>query len=184
MDGARYVVWQLVDTGTGESVAAKRAEGAQLSGLADAVVAAVLPVLADRCGVETVPVPQSVTSLTTSNPKAHEYYVAGRLALDRYEIDQAIRLLESAVAQDTTFALASFDLAKAYRTQPIYGKARTSTEARLALGGPDSRSRTACGWKRGASSCCIDRSPPSTCIESCTHAGRTTERSSGSWPIS
>lgn len=66
LNGERYVLWQLVDTESGESMAAKRAEGTRLSALADAVLEGVLPALAARCGAEKKPASTSVSSLTTA----------------------------------------------------------------------------------------------------------------------
>jgi tetratricopeptide (TPR) repeat protein len=128
LDGECYVVWQLVDTESGRSLAAKRSEGEQLTALADAVLEGVLSALAERCGVEETRETQSVTELTTADSKAYEYYVAGAVALDHRELDEAIRLFESAVMLDTTFALAYFDQAKAHKMRLFYGEALACTE--------------------------------------------------------
>jgi len=127
LDGQPYVVWQLVDTESGESIAAKRAEGAQMIALADAVLEGVVPALAERCGTEDEPSSTSVTSLTTANSTAYEHYVEGTIASERAETDEAIKHLENAVAIDTTFALAFYNLAKVHMGRN-YGEARTNTE--------------------------------------------------------
>lgn len=44
------------------------------------------------------------------------------------QLDVAITNFEAAVALDTTFALAYFDLAKAHKSRSVYGEARTNTE--------------------------------------------------------
>jgi len=129
LDGRPYVVWQLVDTKSGESVAARRVEGDQVSALADAILEGVLPVLAERCGADVSSAIQSVTELTTAHPKAYQYFVAGTLARERHELDKAIDLFENAVALDSTFALAYFELAKAHVARLVYGPARESTES-------------------------------------------------------
>jgi tetratricopeptide (TPR) repeat protein/predicted Ser/Thr protein kinase len=129
LDGRPYVVWQLVDTKSGESVAARRVEGDQAAALADAVLEGVLPVLAVRCGADVSSAIQSVTELTTTNPRAYQYFVAGTLAYERRELDKAIDLFGNAVALDSTFALAYFELAKAHRARNVYGPARENTES-------------------------------------------------------
>lgn len=129
LDGRPYVVWQLVDTKSGESVAARRVEGDQAAALADAVLEGVLPVLAARCGADVSLPVQSVTELTTTHPRAYQYYVAGTLAGERRDLDEAIDLLENAVALDSTFALAYFELAKKHRSQLVYGPARENTKS-------------------------------------------------------
>jgi len=130
LDGKPYVVWQLVDTESGESVAARRAEGSQGGALlADAVLEGVLPVLAVRCGANISSPIQSVTELTTANSEAYEYYVAAGLAVERMEVSKGIDLLEKAVALDSTFALAYFDLAKMERAWRSHAAAREHTES-------------------------------------------------------
>ena len=129
LDGRPYVVWQLVDTKSGESVAARRVEGDQVSALADAILEGVLPVLAERCGADVSLPVQSVTELTTDHPRAYQYFVAGTLARERRELDEAIDLFENAVALDSTFALAYFELAKTHRTRNVHGPARVNTES-------------------------------------------------------
>ena len=128
LDGKPYVAWQLVDIETGESVAARRAEGKQAGALADEVLAGVLPVLAERCGADLSSPIQSVTEVTTANSEAYKYYVAAGLAADRAEFRKRIELLEKAVALDSTFALAWFGLAKTHRAVGEYAATRESTE--------------------------------------------------------
>jgi tetratricopeptide (TPR) repeat protein/predicted Ser/Thr protein kinase/TolB-like protein len=125
LDGQLYVTWTVMDTQTGVSVAARRVDGNQIAALADAVLEGVLPVLAARCGADVSLPVQSVTELTTANSEAYEYYVAGKLARERYLLSKAIDLLENAVELDSTFALAYFELAKAQRAGP----ARMNTES-------------------------------------------------------
>ena len=129
LDGRPYVVWQLVDTKSGESVAARRVEGDQVSALADAILEGVLPVLAVRCGADVSLPVQSVTELTTAHPRAYQYFVAGTLARERRELDKAIDLLENAIALDSTFALAYFEVARVHLARLVYGPARESTES-------------------------------------------------------
>ena len=129
LDGQPYIAWQLVDTETGESVAARRVEGTRMAALADEILEGVLSVLAPRCGAAvTLPV-QSVTELTTSDPEAYEYYVAAGLARERVEANKQVDLLKNAVAHDSTFALAYFELAKVYLTYNHPATAREYTES-------------------------------------------------------
>ena len=129
LDGQPYVAWQLVDTETGESVAARRAEGRGAGVLADAILEGVLPVLAERCGAELTSPIQSVTEVTTANPEAYDYYVAAGIAGDRAEFSKRIDLLEKAVALDSTFALAWLGLAKTHRAVRQFAAAREDTES-------------------------------------------------------
>ena len=129
LDGRPYVAWQLVDTKTGESVAARREQGSQMAGLADAVLEGVLQVLAPRCGAAVSLPVQSVTELTTANPEAYAYYVAGILAFEHMSLSKAVGLFENAVALDSTFALAYFELARTHKTRYARGLAREVTES-------------------------------------------------------
>ncbi|MCK4539153.1 MAG: protein kinase, partial [Candidatus Krumholzibacteria bacterium] len=117
LDGRPYVAWQLVDTQTGESVAARRVEGTQVAALADGVLEGVLSVLTARYGAAVSLPIQSVTELTTANPEAYEYYVAAGLAGERMEVNKQVDLLKKAVAHDPTFALAQLKLAKVTRAR-------------------------------------------------------------------
>jgi len=129
LDGQPYVAWQLVDTETGESVAARRVEGDQIAALADAVLEGVLQVMAPRCGAAVSMPVQSVTELTTANPEAYESYVAAWLAGEWVEVNKQVDLLKNAVAHDSTFALAYFELAKVYRAYSHLATAREYTES-------------------------------------------------------
>jgi tetratricopeptide (TPR) repeat protein len=106
------VAWELVDTETGESVAARRAEGSQSALLADVVISELLPVLSSRCGVEPIESTRSVAEMTTANSEAYQAYVAAEIAGERVDMRRKFELLESAVELDSTFALAHFERAR------------------------------------------------------------------------
>jgi tetratricopeptide (TPR) repeat protein len=128
LDGKPYVAWQLVDTESGESVAARRIDGDRTGALADAVLEGVLPVLAESCGADISSPIQSVMELTTANSEAYNYFVAAGLAGERKELRKRIDLLEKAVELDSTFALAYLGLAKTYRAVRDPAAARENTE--------------------------------------------------------
>jgi tetratricopeptide (TPR) repeat protein/tRNA A-37 threonylcarbamoyl transferase component Bud32 len=107
-----YVTWRLVDVSSGESLAARRVEGANQALVADQIIAEVLPPLAQKCGVEAPVAPRSVTTLTTTSPEAYRHYVAGSLAREEARYSDALHELEEAVKLDTTFAMALFELSR------------------------------------------------------------------------
>jgi tetratricopeptide (TPR) repeat protein/TolB-like protein len=128
LDGRPYVAWQLVDIESGASVAARRAEGSQAGALADAVLEGVLPELAARCGADLPSPVKSVTEVITANSEAYEYFVAAGLAGEQMKLREMINLLKKAVALDSTFALAYFQMAKTYRAYRRYADARENSE--------------------------------------------------------
>ncbi|MBN1163206.1 MAG: protein kinase [Candidatus Krumholzibacteriota bacterium] len=113
LESTPYVTWQLVDVGSGKSLGASRLENGNLARTADNIVAGVLPLLARESGLEASP-PPSAGTLTSESPEAYKQYLAGVLARDEYRPGEALKDLELAVAIDTTFALAFFDLSKLY----------------------------------------------------------------------
>jgi serine/threonine protein kinase/tetratricopeptide (TPR) repeat protein len=123
-----YLTWELVDTESGESVAARRAEGDQSIHLADAVISELLPVLSARCGDESTEPTRSVTEMTTTNPAAYQAFVASRIAEDQALYGEMFEHLRSAVELDSTFALAHFRLAKLSAQFRRHAAARESSE--------------------------------------------------------
>ncbi len=111
-----YVIWQLVETRSGKSVGAKRVEGETLSTLADEVIAGVLPMLAKECGVMEPSLPPSVSEMTTDSPEAYEHYMAGLLARENYDRQEATRQFEKAIELDSAFALAYFELSEMHHS--------------------------------------------------------------------
>ena len=110
----QFVTWRLVDTHTGESVGAQKVEGAKLTVLVDRVVAGVLPIVADVCGVEATLAPTLVDRITTESPQAYEHFIAGVLFEERNLGMEAGEEWEKAVALDSTFALAHLELGRLY----------------------------------------------------------------------
>ena len=115
MPGANaYVAWDLMDIRSGKSLAARRLEGGELIVLADQIVADVLPLLADQCGVETSISQRSVSELTSASFQAYQYFTAGMLAREEQRHANAIRYFEQALEYDSTFALALFRLSEVH----------------------------------------------------------------------
>jgi serine/threonine protein kinase/tetratricopeptide (TPR) repeat protein len=110
----QYVTWRLVETTTGNNLAVHRADGISLNAIADRIIEGVLPILGQETDTDLPSTPPSVTSLTTESPEAYGHYVASILALDEGRKKDRVRELEQAVSLDTTFALAYFELARAY----------------------------------------------------------------------
>ena len=107
-----YVTWQLVDVTTGNSLGARRVEGESHVLLADQIIAEVLPLLAEKSGVDAPVSQPSVSTLTTSSAEAYRHFVAGVLAREEMRSEDAYRELRKAVEFDSTFALALFELSR------------------------------------------------------------------------
>jgi tetratricopeptide (TPR) repeat protein len=107
-----YVIWQLVDTKSGKSIDARRIEGQNLATLADEIIIEVLPLLARACEVNEPAQPPPVSEMTTASPEAYEHYVVGKLASETRQFHKARPEFEQAIALDSTFALAYYELSK------------------------------------------------------------------------
>ncbi|MCK4774466.1 MAG: hypothetical protein KAT30_06760, partial [Candidatus Krumholzibacteria bacterium] len=114
MEGKRFVTWRLVDTHSGENLAAQRVDESNLVDAADEVIGTVLPAVARRCGFEINTTTRPVDELTTESPEAYRHYVTAVLARERYRPEEALEELTQAVALDSTFALAYFELGRLY----------------------------------------------------------------------
>ncbi len=113
LSGTRpYIIWKLVESKNGRSIEARRIEGGDLSMLTDRIIADILPLLGRECGVEEQKTPPPVSSMTTDSPEAYRHYVAGLLAADNKDIEKAQPEFERAVALDSSFALAYYQLSK------------------------------------------------------------------------
>jgi tetratricopeptide (TPR) repeat protein len=132
LDATRFVSWRLVDTQGGKSLAADRFEAADLAPVADRIIAGVLPLIVSESRTETASAPVPVSSLTTDSPQAYQYFVAGILARDAFKDQETVENLEKAVALDSTFALAFFELSRLYYSGTNigveYGLARENSE--------------------------------------------------------
>jgi tetratricopeptide (TPR) repeat protein len=128
IEGASYVTWQLVDVTTGKSLTARRVAGDNLAAIADQIVGGVLPLLAERSGVEAPGAPRSVTDMTSRSPKAYKHYTAGMLASEEMRLLDARREFQAAVDLDSTFALAFFELSRAYDLKVEKGAARAHAD--------------------------------------------------------
>jgi len=122
MAGARYMlsgriagqsdnvvlIASLVDTDTGEITAAARRQGSDVFALVDAVSADLLAAgLGPRAGTEMA----SIVDMTTRNLEAYGEYQRGKEARYLFRFPEAVEHFGRAVAIDSTFALAHFELA-------------------------------------------------------------------------
>ena len=121
LEGNRFVTWRLVDTKSGESVAAKRVEGENLAQIADRIIEEVLPFIAHESSATITDKTISVRDLTTDSSQAYQYFVAGILARDAYKAQEAVHNFETAVQIDSTFALAFLELSRMYYTDTVAG---------------------------------------------------------------
>jgi len=110
----QFVTWRLVDTHTGESVGAQKVEGDKLTLLVDRIVAGVVPIVADVCGVEATIAPTLVDRITTESLQAYEHFIAGVLFEERNLGMEAGEEWEKAIALDSTFALAHLEMGRLY----------------------------------------------------------------------
>ena len=108
----QFVTWRLVDTRSGESVEARKVEGRRLTVLVDQIVAGVLPVVAEVCGIEATATQVAVDRITTDSPEAYRHFIEGKLFEERVSPVQGLDELEKAVALDPTFALAHLELGR------------------------------------------------------------------------
>ena len=129
----RYIIWRLVDTRSGEILAATRVDGDDLLALADDVVSEVAQALETRFGLVGVSDHQSVVAMTTEDPRAHEHFVQGTLEALDFKFSDAVEAFEQAIAIDSTFALAHFELARAQRGLREWELASQSTETAWGL---------------------------------------------------
>jgi tetratricopeptide (TPR) repeat protein len=132
-DGSTFAVWRLVETGGGRGVGGQRAVQADLIGLADDIIAQVVPLIASRARVTAPTDTGSVGRITTTSPEAYRYFVAGDVAARGNKPDKALRQFEAAVKSDSTFALAWLRLAAAHRSLSRFSAARESADRAWSL---------------------------------------------------
>jgi serine/threonine protein kinase/tetratricopeptide (TPR) repeat protein len=110
-----YVTWRVVDTNSGQNVAARRIQGQELSAVVDSLVYGVVAVISEVYGLVTPPEPiRPVTQITTSSPRAYQHFVSGRLALEENDASGAQNAFERAIQLDPDFALAHLELGMFY----------------------------------------------------------------------
>lgn len=99
----------LVNVESGDVEASAQARGTDVFDLIDRIVAD----LSDQIAGEVVSSTElaSVASVTTRNPDAYREYLRGLLAQRRFRLSEAMERFRSAVALDSTFALAHMRLA-------------------------------------------------------------------------
>jgi serine/threonine protein kinase/predicted Zn-dependent protease len=112
--GGEVLVWQLFETETGGSLAGGRTEGGNHFELADNLVQTVIPVLYKAMDKSSPQKIASVTGLVTERSKAYEYYLEGKKAVEEGNWRRALNQLGKALEEDSTFALAYFELSRIY----------------------------------------------------------------------
>jgi len=127
-DDEQLVIWQLVDTESGEAIGAKTVKGTDMLHCADEVLANVMPFLDQISPEKTQSNPTPVAQLSTYSPAAYEHFVTALSYLDQQRSTEAIRELEAAVDIDSSFALAYVYLSRVH-----YGSYAGSTTD-IALG--------------------------------------------------
>jgi eukaryotic-like serine/threonine-protein kinase len=105
-NGSTFAVWRLVETTGGRGVWGQRVVQADLVGLADDIIAQVVPLIASRAGTTAPADTGSVGGITTTSSEAYRQFVAAEVALKHGTGNDVERLLQSAVQIDSTFALA------------------------------------------------------------------------------
>ena len=110
--GGQCLMWDLVNTKDGRSLAARRAEGGDLVQIAEKAIADILPILGRESGDQSVRLP-SVAQISTSSKDAYRRYTEGVLARE-IDMFEALKHFEAAVVLDSTFALAYLELSRAY----------------------------------------------------------------------
>jgi tetratricopeptide (TPR) repeat protein len=105
-------IWEIVDTASGQSVDAGQMKCEDLLGSSGAIVEEILPQLAGNAGLE-LPEDQTLPAdISTTSPEAYRFFTMGLLAREEGRFEDGVRLLEEAIAADSLFALAHFELAR------------------------------------------------------------------------
>jgi tetratricopeptide (TPR) repeat protein len=126
--GSTFAVWRLVETDGGRGVGGQRVVRADLVGLADDIIAQVVPLIASRARVAAPADTGSVEKITTSSPEAYRHFVASEISISGNKSWDAMRHLRTAVQLDSTFALAWLRLADACRAIGNFATARECTD--------------------------------------------------------
>jgi tetratricopeptide (TPR) repeat protein len=105
-NGTTFAVWRLVETAGGRGVGGQRVVQPDLVGLADDIIAQVVPLIASRARTATPADIGSVGEITTTSPEAYQHFMAGEATNNTVKWSQALRHFEAATRIDSTFALA------------------------------------------------------------------------------
>jgi serine/threonine protein kinase/tetratricopeptide (TPR) repeat protein len=111
---SEVLVWQLFETGKGSNLAGGRTEGETRFELADNLVTEVIPVIFETMETQGPEELASVTGLVTEERGAYRYYVEGRAAVADGNWRRALNQFGNALKEDSTFALAYFELSRIY----------------------------------------------------------------------
>lgn len=122
--GSTFAIWRLVETRRGRGVGGRRVVQSNLIGLADGIIARVVPLIAERTRVEVPFDKRSVDQITSASPEALSHFTAAEVLRKERKQGESLRELEIAVQLDSTFALAWLHIADVYwnRTQFIAGR--------------------------------------------------------------
>lgn len=118
-EGRHQVIWRLVCAADGRTLVGRRTEGADAALIVDGILQSVVPALAEAVGADLKALPRTVREMTTESPLAYRHYAAGIVARQDDRFQDAIAELEAAVAADSSFALACFELSRVHGN--IYG---------------------------------------------------------------
>jgi tetratricopeptide (TPR) repeat protein/predicted Ser/Thr protein kinase len=136
--GSTFAIWRLLETERGRSVGGRRVADSELLGLADGIIAEVVPLIVQRARVKPPVAVGSVDQVTSASPEAYRHFVAAEVAGNDGKMDEELRQLQIAVQLDSTFALAWLRMADVYwyRTQFVPGRkfADKAWELRTRLG--------------------------------------------------
>ncbi len=125
-NGSTFAVWRLVETDGGRGVGGQRVVRADLVGLADDIIAQVVPLIAGRARMAAPADTGSVGRITTTSPEAYRYFLAAdaEMQLTTGDREQALAQFQSAVRHDSTFALAWVRMARIHLSFSRFASAR------------------------------------------------------------
>jgi serine/threonine protein kinase/tetratricopeptide (TPR) repeat protein len=105
-------IWEIVETASGESVDAGQMKCKDLLASSGAIVEEILPQLAANAGLD-IPADRILPAdISTDSPEAYRFFTMGLLAREEGRFEDGIRQLNAAIAADSLFALAHFELAR------------------------------------------------------------------------
>lgn len=121
-----FAIWRLVETRSGNGVGGRRVVRTSLVGLADDIIAQVVPLVGGGGGANARGDTASVSQITTTSPDAYRQFVAAEWARrgSGGAAEAAGRHLQAAVQLDSTFALAWARLADFHWSNTDMGPAK------------------------------------------------------------